>query len=60
MRDVIPCVDSGAITPALLKQPAAERDRIDERIADMTNARNQLNLVIYAAQNFDTECPRPR
>ncbi|MFF5756950.1 MerR family transcriptional regulator [Streptomyces longwoodensis] len=46
---LLPCVVDGLATPELLARLAAERDRIDERIADLTAARDRLQSVIGGA-----------
>ncbi|MFD0689845.1 MerR family transcriptional regulator [Actinomadura fibrosa] len=47
--ELMPCVVDGRATPELLARLAAHRDRIDERIADLTDTRNRLDSVITGA-----------
>ncbi|MFF6909186.1 MerR family transcriptional regulator [Streptomyces sp. NPDC012389] len=48
---LLPCVVDGSATPGLIQRLAAERDRIDQRLADLTRARNRLDSVITAASD---------
>jgi len=56
VRQVLPCVDTGEATPALLEQLAAERDRIDRQITDLLSVRDRLDGVIATANDPDAEC----
>lgn len=58
VREVLPCVDSGAelAPPALLDQMAAERARIDERITDLLAVRDRLDDVIAISRNPGADC----
>ncbi|MDA2808205.1 MerR family transcriptional regulator [Nocardiopsis suaedae] len=47
--ELMPCVVDGRATPGLLERLATERDRIDERIADLADTRNRLESVITGA-----------
>ncbi|WP_348541410.1 MerR family transcriptional regulator [Streptomyces sp. SAI-090] len=58
VRQVLPCVDSGEVTPALLEQSAAERDRIDQQITGPLSVRERLDDVIVAAKNPAPDCSR--
>lgn len=49
--ELMPCVLDGRATPELLKRLAAERDRIGQRITDLTHARDRLDSVITAASS---------
>lgn len=46
---LLPCVVDGRATPELLVRLAAQRDGIDRRIADLTDARDRLDSVIAGA-----------
>ncbi|MFF8925768.1 MerR family transcriptional regulator [Streptomyces longwoodensis] len=46
---LLPCVVDGLATPELLARLAAERDRIDAQIADLTATRDRLQSVIGGA-----------
>lgn len=48
---LLPCVHTGIATAAMLTQLAAERDRIDHQIRDLTATRDRLDAVITAATN---------
>ncbi|MGI5268386.1 MerR family transcriptional regulator [Nonomuraea sp. CA-218870] len=62
VREVLPCVDSGAeqAPPALLGQMAAERVRIDQRITDLLAVRDRLDDLIAATRDPDSPCSHPR
>ncbi|QMU69654.1 MerR family transcriptional regulator [Streptacidiphilus sp. P02-A3a] len=47
--ELLPCVIDGRATPALLRRLAQEREQVDRRIADLTQARDRLDSVITAA-----------
>ncbi|SCG40123.1 MerR family transcriptional regulator [Micromonospora humi] len=47
--DLLPCVVDGRATPQLLERLAAERDRVERRIADLTDTHERLDRVITAA-----------
>ncbi|MFF1699844.1 MerR family transcriptional regulator [Streptomyces sp. NPDC058257] len=47
--ELMPCVVDGNATPGLLERLATERDHIDQRITDLTHARNRLDSVVAAA-----------
>ncbi|WP_411070595.1 MerR family transcriptional regulator [Streptomyces sp. cmx-4-25] len=44
--ELLPCVSTGVATPAMLDQLTTERDRIAERIHDLTRAQSKLDHVI--------------
>ena len=46
---LMPCVVDGDATPELLRRLAAERDRVDARIAELLSARERLDSVIDGA-----------
>ncbi|MFE9611937.1 MerR family transcriptional regulator [Streptomyces sp. NPDC006012] len=57
---LLPCVVDGDATPELLDRLAAERDRIDGRVAELVRTRNRLDSVITgAAGNLRTGRPCP-
>ncbi|MGY0489539.1 MerR family transcriptional regulator [Streptomyces sp. WG-D5] len=47
--ELLPCVVDGDATPELLERLAAERDRIDLKIADLAETRGRLDAVIAGA-----------
>ncbi|WPB88017.1 MerR family transcriptional regulator [Streptomyces malaysiensis] len=56
VRQVLPCVDSGEASPALLEQLVAERVRIDQRITDLLAVRDRLDDVIAITRNPGSDC----
>lgn len=51
IAELLPCVHTGVATPAMLERLSTERDRIDQQIDDLTDARNRLGEVIDVALN---------
>lgn len=49
IADLLPCVQTGVATPAMLARLVAERDRIDEQVRDLTVTRDRLDAIIAAA-----------
>ena len=43
---ILPCVVTGEVTPELLARLTAERDRIDERVRDLSATRARLDAII--------------
>ncbi|WP_046502888.1 MerR family transcriptional regulator [Streptomyces odonnellii] len=61
IAELTSCVIDGKATPKLLQRLAAERDHLDRRIADLTQARDRLGAVIDgASSNMNTGMPCPR
>ncbi|MEU5862198.1 MULTISPECIES: MerR family transcriptional regulator [unclassified Nonomuraea] len=59
--DLMPCVESGQVTPELLGRLSAERSRIEDRIGELVKARDKLDSVITLAAKAAHEgkpCPR--
>ncbi|MEU4283175.1 MerR family transcriptional regulator [Nocardiopsis dassonvillei] len=50
IREVLPFADSGGASPGLLKLLAAERDRLDQQMRELWEARNRLDECITAAR----------
>jgi DNA-binding transcriptional MerR regulator len=46
IRELLPCVDAEITTPGSQALLRAERDRIDQRIAELARTREQLNAVL--------------
>ncbi|GAA2967150.1 MerR family transcriptional regulator [Streptomyces enissocaesilis] len=44
--ELLPCVSTGTATPDMLGQLTTERDRIAERIQDLSRAKSKLDRVI--------------
>ncbi|MFE3516745.1 MerR family transcriptional regulator [Streptomyces sp. NPDC059166] len=51
IAELTPSVIDGQATPELLARLAAERDRLDQHIADLAQARNRLDSVIVGASS---------
>lgn len=56
VREVLPCVDSGEASPALLGRLVDERALIEQRITDLLSVRDRLDEVIGVARNPDLGC----
>lgn len=50
--DLLPCVHTGVATPEMLSRLAAERDRIDQQVRDLTATRDRLEHVMAATQAY--------
>lgn len=46
VSNIMPCMDSGMASTDMLELLAAERDRIDERLHELTETRDRLTTVI--------------
>lgn len=58
IAELIPCVIDGKATPELLVRLVVERDRLDQNIADLVQARNRLDSVIVgASSNMHADAP---
>lgn len=54
---LVPCMVSGRATPELLDRLAAERDRIDGQIRELTAARERLDeVIVQATESVHTPC----
>ncbi|TDE43084.1 MerR family transcriptional regulator [Nonomuraea mesophila] len=62
VREVLPCVDSGAAQapPELLDRLTSERVRIDQQITDLLAARDRLDDVIANAVDPGPGCSHVR
>jgi len=47
--ELMPCVESGAVTPGVLQLLTAERDRIDGQVRGLVAARDRLDAIIVKA-----------
>jgi DNA-binding transcriptional MerR regulator len=56
IADLLPCVDAKVSTPESRALLAAERDRIDLQIAELTQARDKLDAVIAIAGTPASGC----
>ena len=60
IRSILPCVETGHVTPELLTMLEGERDRISSSIAELEQARAQLDRVIDQTRHPDPEyCSAP-
>ncbi len=48
--ELLPCVQTGVATPAMLERLSAERERIDGQIDELIDARDRLDGVITVAR----------
>ncbi|OLF10858.1 MerR family transcriptional regulator [Actinophytocola xanthii] len=53
---LLPCVHTGVATDEMITHLAAERDRIDAQIRDLTTTRERLDGIIDAARDRNPEC----
>ncbi|MFE2416288.1 MerR family DNA-binding transcriptional regulator [Streptomyces hokutonensis] len=59
--ELLPCVETGDVTPALLDRQSAERDRIDTQVSTLVKTRNRLDAIITTAstaRSAGRPCPR--
>lgn len=56
--ELLPCVYTGVPTPAMLDRLAAERDRIDDQVRDLTATRDRLDAVIDASHGLVEDASR--
>lgn len=54
--ELLPCMHTGVATPAMRTRMAVERERIDQRIRQLTHARDRLDEVIVAAHRTGHPC----
>jgi DNA-binding transcriptional MerR regulator len=54
--DLLPCVEAKVNTPESRALLAAERDRIDTQIAELTLARDRLDAIIVRSQSPASGC----
>jgi DNA-binding transcriptional MerR regulator len=53
IAELLPCVDAKVSTPESRARLAAERDRIDAQIAELTLTRDRLDAVIACSSSHD-------
>ncbi len=59
--ELLPCVETGDVTPALLDRLSAERGRIDAQVSALVKIRDRLDaIIITAATARSTGQPCPR
>ena len=56
IADLLPCVDAQVSTPESRARLAAERDRIDTQIAELTAARDRLDAIILLTAGPHSDC----
>ncbi|MFG2050520.1 MerR family transcriptional regulator [Micromonospora sp. NPDC048935] len=56
--DLLPCVDANVNTPESRAMLRAERDRIDQQIAQLRQARDRLDAVITLSESPASGCTR--
>ena len=56
IAELLPCVDAKLSTPESRARLAAERDRIDAQIAELTGARDRLDEVIAVSGSPASGC----
>jgi DNA-binding transcriptional MerR regulator len=58
IREMLPCMDSGEVTSALLDRMAAERARIDRQARELLDVRDRLDALIATAEAPSSGCTR--
>ncbi|MEV7739704.1 MerR family transcriptional regulator [Streptomyces sp. NPDC088921] len=59
--ELLPCVETGDVTPALLDRLSAERGRIDAQVSTLVKTRDRLDAIITTAstaRSTGRPCPR--
>jgi len=59
--ELLPCVETGDVTPALLDRLSAERGRIDAQVSTLVKTRDRLDAIITTAapaRSAGRPCPR--
>ena len=59
--ELLPCVETGDVTPALLDRLSAERNRIDAQVSTLVKTRDRLDAIITTAataRSAGRPCPR--
>ena len=59
--ELLPCVETGDVTPELLDRLSAERDRIDTQVSTLVKTRDRLDAIITTAataRSAGRPCPR--
>lgn len=49
ITELLPCMHTGVATPAMLGRLAADRDRVDRQVCELTATRDRLDSVIGSA-----------
>ncbi|WP_327398364.1 MerR family transcriptional regulator [Streptomyces phaeochromogenes] len=59
--ELLPCVETGDVTPELLDRLSAERGRIDAQVSTLVKPRDRLDAIITmaaTARSAGRPCPR--
>ncbi|MGK5679725.1 MerR family transcriptional regulator [Actinoplanes sp. URMC 104] len=56
IADLMPCVDANVSTPESRARLAAERDRIEAQIAELTRTRDRLDAIIESTTHPGNGC----
>ncbi|SDF83649.1 MerR family DNA-binding protein [Pseudonocardia oroxyli] len=56
IADLMPCIDANESTPESRARLAAERDRLNRQIAELTATRDRLDAVILASTDPARGC----
>jgi DNA-binding transcriptional MerR regulator len=59
--ELLPCVETGDVTPELLDRLSAERGRIDAQVSTLVKTRDRLDAIITTAataRSAGRPCPR--
>jgi MerR family transcriptional regulator, redox-sensitive transcriptional activator SoxR len=56
IRDLLPCVESGEVTPEVLLRLAQERARIHRQATELLTVRDRLDALIAAAEETGAGC----
>ena len=63
IHELLPSIETGEVTPELLDRLVAERDRIDDQLSTLTDARGRLQNIISLAidaRDAGRRCPHWR
>ncbi|MEU4835819.1 MerR family transcriptional regulator [Streptosporangium sp. NPDC023615] len=58
--ELLPCIEDGEVTPALLERLSRERDRVEEQIDSLVSTRDRLEHLIATAtraRDVGHSCP---
>ena len=56
IAELLPCVDAKVSTPESRARLAAERNRIDAQITELTRTRDRLDAVIRVSESAASDC----
>lgn len=55
IRELLPCFETGEVTPELLGRLTAERNRIDKQATSLAQARDRLDAIIDVATTAERQ-----